>query len=177
MSTRVAAGFNTFILLSVVRIVLYIIADHLTASEPKQHAQPVVNSTVDDIARLDFARANPVVGPMYIDGAEPGDAVKVTLLSCAPSGWGSTANIPDFGLLADKFHGLLHHRVAILQRGIDPGPVSVPAVCGRRRDTWMHTNLSLRRPNRPAAPCWSGTRRCDCFTGWWSCWSPRPMSP
>jgi acetamidase/formamidase len=28
-----------------------------------------------------IARVNPVVGAVYIDGAEPGDAVKVTLLS------------------------------------------------------------------------------------------------
>ncbi len=46
---------------------------------------------------------NPVTGPVRIDGAEPGDALKVTLLSFAPSGWGWTANIPGFGLLADQF--------------------------------------------------------------------------
>jgi acetamidase/formamidase len=34
---------------------------------------------------------------------EPGDILKVTLLSFAPSGWGWTANIPGFGLLADDF--------------------------------------------------------------------------
>ncbi len=61
------------------------------------------DSTVADIARLDFAKVNPVAGPIYIDGAEPGDAIKVTLLSFAPSGWGWTANIPGFGLLADQF--------------------------------------------------------------------------
>lgn len=60
-------------------------------------------STVADIARLDFATVNPVVGPVYIDGAEPGDALKVTLLGFTPSGWGWTANIPGFGLLADQF--------------------------------------------------------------------------
>jgi len=60
-------------------------------------------STLADIATLDFARVNPVVGPVYIDGAEPGDAIKVSLLSFAPSGWGWTANIPGFGLLADQF--------------------------------------------------------------------------
>lgn len=60
-------------------------------------------STVADIARLDFAKVNPVVGPVYIDGAEPGDALKVTLLGFTPSGWGWTANIPGFGLLADQF--------------------------------------------------------------------------
>jgi len=65
--------------------------------------QITAGSTVADLAKLDFARVNPVVGPVYIDGAEPNDAVKVTLLSFAPSGWGWTANIPGFGLLADQF--------------------------------------------------------------------------
>jgi acetamidase/formamidase len=60
-------------------------------------------STLADLGKLDFAKVNPVTGPVYIDGAEPGDAVKVTLLSFAPSGWGWTANIPGFGLLADQF--------------------------------------------------------------------------
>lgn len=60
-------------------------------------------STVEDISRLDFSKINPVCGPVWIDGAEPGDALKITLLSFAPSGWGWTANIPGFGLLADQF--------------------------------------------------------------------------
>jgi acetamidase/formamidase len=60
-------------------------------------------SSAADIARLDFARINPVSGPVYVEGAEPGDVLKVTLLSFAPSGWGWTANIPGFGLLADDF--------------------------------------------------------------------------
>ncbi len=60
-------------------------------------------STVEDVARLDFARINPVTGPVHVDGAEPGDILKVTVLSFAPSGWGWTANIPGFGLLAEEF--------------------------------------------------------------------------
>ena len=65
--------------------------------------QLTAKSTVADIAKLDFAKVNPVAGPVYVDGAEPGDAIKVTLLDFAPSGWGWTANIPGFGLLADQF--------------------------------------------------------------------------
>lgn len=60
-------------------------------------------STVTAISRLDFGRINPVAGPVFIDGAEPGDVLAVTLLSFAPSGWGWTANIPGFGLLAGEF--------------------------------------------------------------------------
>ncbi|HET6222493.1 MAG TPA: acetamidase/formamidase family protein [Dongiaceae bacterium] len=65
--------------------------------------QFTASSTVADVTKLDFSRVNPVCGPIYIDGAEPGDAIKVTLLAFEPSGWGWTANIPGFGLLADQF--------------------------------------------------------------------------
>jgi acetamidase/formamidase len=66
-------------------------------------AQLTPSSTVADVARLDFSKINPVTGPVFIDGAQPGDVLKVTLLSFVPSGWGWTANIPGFGLLADEF--------------------------------------------------------------------------
>jgi len=61
------------------------------------------SSTVLDVGRLDFAKINPVNGPVFVDGAAPGDVLKITLLEFAPSGWGWTANIPGFGLLADEF--------------------------------------------------------------------------
>ena len=60
-------------------------------------------STAADIAGLDFSRINPVTGPIFVDGAQPGDALQITLESFAPSGFGWTANIPGFGLLADQF--------------------------------------------------------------------------
>ncbi len=61
------------------------------------------SSVAADVGRLDFERVNPVAGPVYVEGAEPGDLLKVTVLSFAPSGWGWTASIPGFGLLADEF--------------------------------------------------------------------------
>ncbi len=66
------------------------------------------SSTVEDVTTLDFGKINPVSGPVFVDGAEPGDALKITLESFAPQqqggrGWGWTANIPGFGLLADQF--------------------------------------------------------------------------
>lgn len=66
------------------------------------------NSTVDDVAALDFSKINPVSGPIYVAGAQPGDVLKVTIDSFVPqardgAGFGWTANIPGFGLLADQF--------------------------------------------------------------------------
>lgn len=60
-------------------------------------------STVDDISKGDPARVNPVTGPVFIDGAQPGDTLAVRIEAYKPSGWGWTANIPGFGLLADEF--------------------------------------------------------------------------
>lgn len=65
-------------------------------------------STVADVAKVDFARINPVSGPVHIAGARPGDVLKVTIESFTPraqdgAGFGWTANIPGFGLLTDQF--------------------------------------------------------------------------
>ena len=83
------------------------------------------NSSVADVTRMDFGKINPVTGPVYIDGAEPGDILKVTLLAFAPSGWGWTANIPGFGLLAEDFKEAALH----LWR-YDPNTLG-PALFGR----------------------------------------------
>jgi len=61
------------------------------------------SSTVADVAALDFARVNPVTGPVYVEGAAPGDALLVEILDFETSGWGWTAIIPGFGLLAEDF--------------------------------------------------------------------------
>ncbi len=61
------------------------------------------DSKVADITALDFSKINPVTGPVYVEGAKPGDVLKVTLRKFIPSGFGWTANIPGFGLLADHF--------------------------------------------------------------------------
>jgi len=65
-------------------------------------------SSVADVTALDFGKVNPVSGPIWVEGAEPGDALKITIEGFEPradagKGFGWTANIPGFGLLADQF--------------------------------------------------------------------------
>ncbi len=62
-----------------------------------------VDSGVDAVSRLDFSHVNPVSGPIYVRGAQPGDVLEVELLEFVPRPWGWTAIIPGFGLLADEF--------------------------------------------------------------------------
>ncbi len=61
------------------------------------------NSTAAAVAALDFGKVNPVSGPVYVKGAEPGDTLAVELLEFQPPSWGWTAIIPGFGVLADEF--------------------------------------------------------------------------
>jgi acetamidase/formamidase len=61
------------------------------------------DSDASALATLDFARINPVTGPIFVEGARPGDALVVEILGLDVEGWGWTANIPGFGLLADRF--------------------------------------------------------------------------
>ena len=93
-------------------------------------------STADALLALDFNRVNPVVGPVFVEGAEPGDALKVTLLDFTPTGYGWTANIPGFGLLADRFPMPHLHHWKYDPRGREPalygpgGRVPLKPMCG-----------------------------------------------
>jgi len=60
-------------------------------------------STDADVSAMDAARVNPVTGPLLIDGAKPGDALAIRIVDLSPSGFGWTALIPGFGLLAEQF--------------------------------------------------------------------------
>lgn len=60
-------------------------------------------SGVADLVALDFSRVDQVAGPIFVEGAQPGDTLEVELLELAPADWGWTASIPGFGLLADDF--------------------------------------------------------------------------
>jgi acetamidase/formamidase len=56
-------------------------------------------STSEDIGRINYRRLDPLVGPVYIEGARPGDALKIDVLELKPLGWGWTALLPEFGIL------------------------------------------------------------------------------
>ena len=81
-------------------------------------------STVADVGKLDFARVNPVTGPVFVDGAEPGDALRVTIHDFKPSGFGWTGVIPGFGLLADQFTEPALHIWSYDKTGMAPAAFS-----------------------------------------------------
>lgn len=66
-----------------------------------------IDSTTADLAALDMNRIHALTGPVYVEGAEPGDVLAVELLEIEPAGWGWMAIIPGFGFLADEFEGTM----------------------------------------------------------------------
>ena len=60
-------------------------------------------STHADAGRLDLGLGHPLAGPVYVEGAEPGDVLEVEFVSYEPADFGVTAVIPGFGFLADLF--------------------------------------------------------------------------
>lgn len=60
-------------------------------------------STADDLWSLDFDPIHPLTGPVYVEGAHPGDVLAVTLHRIEVGEWGWAGVIPGFGFLADEF--------------------------------------------------------------------------
>lgn len=56
---------------------------------------------------VDFTRMDPLTGPIFVEGARPGDALAVEILDIELGSWGWSGVMPKFGLLADHFPGPL----------------------------------------------------------------------
>ncbi|MGI9007998.1 MAG: acetamidase/formamidase family protein [Streptosporangiaceae bacterium] len=74
--------------------------DTLTLTAPDAANGEVTPATTsEDISKIDYRRLDPLVGPVYVEGARPGDALRIEVLELRPLGWGWTALLPEFGLL------------------------------------------------------------------------------
>lgn len=71
--------------------------------EEASDRQLTPESTVEDLATLSFDPIHPLTGPVYVEGAEPGDLLAVTLHEIELGDWGWVANVPGFGFLSEHF--------------------------------------------------------------------------
>jgi acetamidase/formamidase len=62
-----------------------------------------LGSEVGEVTIMDFDPVHPLTGPIYVEGAEPGDVLSVTLHHIESVDWGWTAIFPGFSFLADDF--------------------------------------------------------------------------
>lgn len=78
-------------------------AELVVETQDASGGQLAPGSTSESVASLDFGRVNPVCGPVFVEGARPGDVLQVDILEVTAGSYGWTALIPGFGLLADTF--------------------------------------------------------------------------
>jgi acetamidase/formamidase len=65
-------------------------------------------TTTGDLPKLDGSKLYPMSGPVYVEGAEPGDALVCHVESVNPANWGWSAIMPPFGLLEEFTQAYLH---------------------------------------------------------------------
>ncbi|MDE0075413.1 MAG: acetamidase/formamidase family protein [Gammaproteobacteria bacterium] len=63
------------------------------------------STTAEDLANVDFDLIHALTGPIYVEGASPGDILAVTLHEIEVQGWGWAGIFPGFGFLADEITG------------------------------------------------------------------------
>jgi len=60
-------------------------------------------ATLDTVAAPNLDVVHPLTGPVYIEGAQPGDLLEVEILEVVPDTYGYTVQVPGFGFLRDLF--------------------------------------------------------------------------
>lgn len=60
-------------------------------------------STAEEVAKVDLGVVHPLTGPVYVEGAEPGDTLVCEILEVIPDSFGFTVQVPGFGFLRDDF--------------------------------------------------------------------------
>ena len=66
-------------------------------------AQIKPGTTLADLEGMDAKVAHPLTGPVYINGAEPGDLLETEYMDIMPRPYGWTRNRPGAGFLRDLF--------------------------------------------------------------------------
>jgi len=72
-------------------------------TEEASDEQIKLGSGIEDLTSMDFDPVHPLTGPVYVEGAQPGDVLAVTLHLIEVGDWGWVGIFPGFGFLADEF--------------------------------------------------------------------------
>ncbi|MFQ5638070.1 MAG: acetamidase/formamidase family protein [bacterium] len=72
-------------------------------TEEASDKQLSMSSTSEDVPNVAFDPIHPLTGPVYVEGADPGDVLAVTLHKIELGDWGWSGVFPGFGFLTDEF--------------------------------------------------------------------------
>jgi acetamidase/formamidase len=89
--------------------------------------------SAEEFQSIDRTRIHALTGPVWIDGAEPGDVLQVDVLATQHRGWGWSSVIPGLGFLKERFAApyLFHwHLDGDITRSLSPAVVPVRPFLG-----------------------------------------------
>ncbi|MEL6191100.1 MAG: acetamidase/formamidase family protein [Bacteroidota bacterium] len=72
-------------------------------TEESSDGQLLPEATIEDLLNISFDPIHPLTGPVFVEGAEPGDVLAVTLHKIDLMDYGWNAILPGFGFLASDF--------------------------------------------------------------------------
>ncbi len=96
-------------------------------------AQVRPGMTVAEYLKIDRDRIHALTGPIFVEGAEPGDVLEIKVLDVAHKGWGWSSVIAGLGFLKERFAEpfLFHWKLeAELSRSLAPAIVPLRPFCG-----------------------------------------------
>lgn len=89
--------------------------------------------TVAEYAGIDRARIHALTGPIFVEGAQPGDVLRIGVLQVEHKGWGWSSIVPGLGFLQQRFGEpyLFHWKLeAADSRSLAPARVPLRPFCG-----------------------------------------------
>lgn len=78
------------------------------------------------MCEVDFSKINPATGPIYVDGAQPGDLLKVSILALTVSSRGIIRVVEGEGILGDRLTRTVTRILPIRSGACYIGEVAVP---------------------------------------------------
>ena len=89
--------------------------------------------TLAEFLKIDRNRIHALTGPIFVEGAEPGDVLQVDVLEVRHKGWGWTSVISGLGFLKDRFTDpfLFHWQLdGAVSKSLAPAVVPLRPFCG-----------------------------------------------
>jgi len=96
-------------------------------------AQVRPGMTLAEYVAIDRGRIHALTGPIYVDGAQPGDVLQIDVLAVAHKGWGWSSVVAGLGFLKQRFTEpyLFHWQLEpTVSRSLVPAIVPLRPFCG-----------------------------------------------
>jgi acetamidase/formamidase len=96
-------------------------------------AQVRPGMAVEEFLKIDRTRIHALTGPVYVEGAEPGDVLEIAVMAIRHLGWGWSSVLEGLGFLKERFRGpyLFHwHLDGEVSRSLAPAVVPLRPFLG-----------------------------------------------